>query len=302
MKYNIDSAFKDLNINENTLKDEDKKKLLDEGYCLITYSLDDWKKRGININLISDVVDDLIEKESWMGGWDHEKERLKHGKHPEEGAQRLNNLLSKHECFRNLITLEEILIASRLLIKSEICLSQLIMRMPLPGMGAQPWHVDWIPRRKKNEPVRSVLSSLLLDDFTIENGTTRIIPGSHKFLRQPSDDRYFFQDHPNQKYIVAPKGSLLIYDVNLWHAGTKNINGKKRRHLNINYRDRIIWQQINFKKEISEELKKKLSKPEKYLLKILDEDPERNNFLFTKRNNFFVKKIMNLYWNLKSLN
>ena len=88
----------------------------------------------------------------------------------------------------------------------------------------------------------------------------------------------------------------------VWHAGTKNISGKKRRHININYRDRIIWQQINFKKELSNIFKNKLSNAEKYLLKVHDEDPLRNDFLFKKRNNFFIKKFMKLYWDLKSQN
>ena len=127
----------------------------------------------------------------------------------------------------------------------------------------------------------------------------RQLPGSHKFLKAPSEEGYHFQDHPNQKYIEAPKGSLLIYDINLWHRGSTCLNGKKRRHLNINYRDRKIWQQINFKKELPDSLKEKFSVAEKYLLKIRDEDPDRNEWLFKHRNNFFVKKTMNLIWNLK---
>ena len=59
---------------------------------------------------------------------------MKKGKHPEEGAQRLNNLLSKHECFRKIFTIPEALAAARFLIKDEICLSQLILRMPLPNV------------------------------------------------------------------------------------------------------------------------------------------------------------------------
>ena len=158
---------------------------------------------------------------------------MQKGKHPEEGAQRLNNLLSKHECFRKIFTIPEVLSAAKFLIKDEISLSQLILRMPLPGKGEQSWHIDWIPRKKESDPVRSVLSSLLLDDYTKENGTTRIVPGSHKFLKQPSDEGYYFQDHPNQKYVEAPRGTLFIYDINLWHCGSKNINGNSNRRLNL---------------------------------------------------------------------
>ena len=55
--------------------------------------------------------------------------------------------------------------------------------------------------------------------------------------------------------------------------------GKKRRHLNINYRDRKIWQQINFKRKNVDDLKNSFSDAEKYLLKIRDEDSSQNEWL-----------------------
>ena len=70
--------------------------------------------------------------------------------------------------------------------REEISVSQIILRMPLPGQGDQNWHVDWVPRRKMSDPVRSVLCSLLLDDFTKENGATRIVPGTHNKLYPPA--------------------------------------------------------------------------------------------------------------------
>ena len=58
-----------------------------------------------------------------------------------------------------------------------------------------------------------------------------------------------------------------------------------------------------FKKNIvvygSTEFKEKLSKAESYLLKIRDIDPARNDWFFKHRNNFFVKRLMNFYWNLQ---
>ena len=147
--YDTHQALLDLNIKENCLNFEQKQKLVEDGYCLINISEDEWIKRGINLKLISDVIDELINKEGPRGGWDHIKHKMIHGKHPEEGAQRLNNLLSKHDCFRKVITIPEALVASKYLIGNDISLSQLILRMPLPGKGEQPWHVDWIPIKKK---------------------------------------------------------------------------------------------------------------------------------------------------------
>lgn len=295
MSYNLDSVFKDLSINENLLNEVHKNNLKKNGFTLFKISEYDWLKRGIDINKISDVIDKLIDKEGTNGGWDHIKDQKIRGQHPEPGAQRLNNLLNKDECFRNLFTIHEVLLASKYLMKNEFKLSQLILRMPLPGQGDQPWHIDWIPRRKKKDPIRSVLSSLLLDDFTKENGTTRVVPGSHKFLKSPDEEGYYYQDHPDQIYIEAPRGTLFVYDINLWHRGSKNINGKKRRHLNINYRDKYIWQQINFKKELSLDCKDKFNEAELYLLNARDQDPTRNDWLFKKRNNIIVKNLLKFY-------
>ena len=292
----------ELGVTENTLSDNQKLELKENGYTLIHRSVKEWLKYGVDLNLISDVVDDLVEKESWRGGresHDHVNHQLKEGEHPEPGAQRLNHLLSKHKCFRKLFTIPEALAAARYLIDSreEIALSQLILRMPLPGKGAQNWHVDWIPRRKESDPVRSVLSSLLLDDYTMENGTTRVVPGTHKKLCPPSEEGYFDQDHPGQVYIEAPKGTLFIYDINLWHRASRNLNGQKRRHININYRSRKIWQQVNFKNVLDDNFKKEMSEAELFLLKARKEDKPRNEFLFKYRNNPIIKKICNAYWN-----
>ena len=148
MKYNLEYAFKDLGIRNDQLSDLDKNNLINNGYTVIKISPEEWKKRGIDLDLISNVIDELIEKEGCKGGWDHIKNEIKEGQHPEPGAQRLNHLLNKHPCFRNVITIPEALCAAKLLIKKEFCLSQLILRMPLPGQGDQPWHIDWIPREK----------------------------------------------------------------------------------------------------------------------------------------------------------
>ena len=71
------------------------------------------------------------------------------------------------------------------LIKKEISLSQLILRMPFPGKGEQPWHVDWIPRKSNQDPIRSVLTSWLLDDFTKDNVLKIYIPKGGVFISTP---------------------------------------------------------------------------------------------------------------------
>ena len=138
MQYNLKDVFKELSIKGNELSDQHKTNLLNDGYTVIKISEKEWQERGIDINLISEVIDELIEKEGSSGGWDHIKDERIEGQHPEPGAQRLNNLINKHKCFRKLITLPEVLCASKLLMKNEFRLSQIILRMPFPGKGDQP--------------------------------------------------------------------------------------------------------------------------------------------------------------------
>ena len=78
---------------------------------------------------------------------------MQSGQHPEKGAQRLNNLIMKHEQFRKLITLPESLAASNMLMKDEIALSQIISRMPFQGEGEQAWHIDWVPKKNLMIPL-----------------------------------------------------------------------------------------------------------------------------------------------------
>ena len=77
------------------------------------------------------------------------------------------------------------------------------------------------------------------------------------------------------------------------------MNGKKRRYVNIAYRNRKIWQHLNYKKELTEDFIKGLSPEEAFLLKVRDEDPERNDWAYKNRNNFFVKKFYNILWSFK---
>jgi len=70
----------------------------------------------------------------------------------------------------------------------------------------------------------------MLDDFTIENGATRVVPGSHvvttplaKALAQP------LAHHPREIVITGRAGSVLIFNGHLWHSGRKNESRGPRR-------------------------------------------------------------------------
>ncbi len=66
------------------------------------------------------------------------------------------------------------------------------------------------------------------DDFTIENGATRLVRGSQHTLLPPPDDSDF-------DYAVMPAGSVMIYVGSIWHGGGANRTDRPRLGAAIEY-------------------------------------------------------------------
>lgn len=82
----------------------------------------------------------------------------------------------------------------------------------------------------------------LLDDFTVENGGTRYVPGSHLRGRGPAPDEVV-----DTVPLVAPAGSLLAMDGRLWHQTGDNASRDQHRAALFGYyvvrwlRPQINW-------------------------------------------------------------
>ena len=108
-------------------------------------------------------------------------------------------------------------------------------REPLQGFGQQGLHMDW--RTGGHGNVFYVATGIfLLDDFTNENGATRVVPGSHRNADWPSkkvSDPAFI--HPNQVTVTAAAGSVLFFNGHLLHSGTRNRTSLRRRTLQLSF-------------------------------------------------------------------
>lgn len=65
-----------------------------------------------------------------------------------------------------------------------------------------------------------------LTDFTAENGATRVVAGSHRYLRA-----WHRPDLSRCAQSVMPKGSALLYLGSTWHGGGANRSGCTRTGL-----------------------------------------------------------------------
>ncbi|MCX2574310.1 phytanoyl-CoA dioxygenase family protein [Pedobacter sandarakinus] len=83
---------------------------------------------------------------------------------------------------------------------------------------------------------------IVLDDFTIFNGATHFLSGSHKLDCKP-DEKHF---KAFAQQAIAKKGSIILFDSNIWHAGGTNFTRKVRRALTLGFTKPYIKQQFDY--------------------------------------------------------
>ena len=106
---------------------------------------------------------------------------------------------------------------------------------------AQPIHADdqLIPLPKPHPPI--ICNTMwAINDFTEENGATRLVPGTH--LADHSPDLA-------KRYDTIPaimrKGSVLVWVGSLWHGGGANLTSDRRVGIAMNYCAGFMRQQEN---------------------------------------------------------
>lgn len=136
---------------EYKINDEDKQLsefFKENGYCIIPKS----NFVEENIDEFRKIVDDLLKKESWRGGWEGKEEYMKYEKDFQIGAYRLGNLFNKNKLFLKLLTERNILKITYGILKDDIKIGALDMREPKKSTGLQDLHIDWIPKKNLMTP------------------------------------------------------------------------------------------------------------------------------------------------------
>ena len=119
----------------------------------------------------------------------------------------------------------------------------------LPGSTFQRVHRDTSPLFGTEvgvaTPTVGIVVNIPLVDFTLENGSTEVWPGTHLIVDQP-DETASLDDRVAplaSARVNVPAGSIVLRDLRVWHRGVPNRSAQQRTMLAIVYhRGFLGWQ------------------------------------------------------------
>ena len=238
--------------------DEHKRRLDQDGYVVL--------EGVMGSSLLVELRQRILEL------FDEEGERAGGEFRTEENAHRLANLVDKGDVFRRAIVLPEVVDGVRHVLGS-MKLSSLNARSADPDSDTgQPLHVDMaaIPDERGYWVCNTIW---MLDDFTLENGATRLVPGSHKWGTRPQD---VMADpsaaHPDEILLTGGAGGIVVMNAHLWHGGTANRTDKPRLAMHAFYCRRDKPQQQYQKRLLRPEVQAVLSPALRDLLALDDSE------------------------------
>ena len=169
-------------------------------------------------------------------------------------TQRIYDVLSKTRMLDSLATHPRILGLLDRFFHPNFLLSQSQIINILPGESAQTLHYDdafyRIPRPR---PPLGAATIWAIDEFTLTNGSTVLIPESHKW----DGDR--LPDNEQSISAVMPAGSVVFFLGTTWHGGGENNSDAARLAVTHQYCEAYMRQQENYLLELSKDTVRQLS-------------------------------------------
>jgi ectoine hydroxylase-related dioxygenase (phytanoyl-CoA dioxygenase family) len=186
----------------------------------------------------------------------------------QQGVEMLGDLLNKGEVFERMLQVPQVLAAANHVLPGDLKVCALNFRAARPGEGNQELHSDYGTLRDDGS-YKLCNSIWLLDDFTNENGATRLVPGSHRSGRLPADDMDdTHAPHPDQIVLNAKAGTVVVFNGHTWHGGTQNHTSNPRRAMTFAYARRDENQQFDVATNMSKEAYDRFSPAERFLLDV----------------------------------
>lgn len=174
------------------------------------------------------------------------------------GANRLSQQNEQHTIramlvhgepvFRQLATNPRVLALVASLIRGKYLLNQQngIINPPKQDYSQGKWHRDLPYQHFVSSSPLAINALYCVDDFTVDNGATVVLPATHKTEAFPSAA---FVD-ANTLQLTARAGDFLVLDCMVYHKGNMNRTDQIRRAVNHVYTIPFIKQQISIPRQM----------------------------------------------------
>lgn len=239
-----------------TLTEAQKMQMDEEGYIILPTLLS------------TSEVEQVIARVEAL--WQEEGEAAGQENYIEAGVRRLANLANKGDIFRKLFAHPLVLAAAETVMGPDVRLSMLNAREvpPQADIAKQPFHSDTDNSGLPDEKgFYSCTAIWMLDDFTPENGATRIIPKTHlsyKVPKQVMSDTY--ASHPDEIALTGKAGDVGVFNGHCWHAGGLNQTKNPRRAILAHYLRADIPRPADRRQHLSPEVRATMSSRELEIL------------------------------------
>jgi len=220
-----------------TIIEEKLEELNIKGFCVLKSGYD--KKTLNNISQEFDYIKNKYEKK-------YKDLNLK--KIKEHNTVRLPLAFENKNIFKFLALNKTLLELVSKAIQGKFILNQQngIINPPRQEYNQGKWHRDLPYQHFVSSKPLALNALFCIDDFTLENGSTLVLQGSHKAENFPSE--VYIKNNAFQ--ITAKRGSFIVLDCMLFHSGGKNLTKRPRRAVNHVYTIPFFKQQISIPKSV----------------------------------------------------
>ncbi len=198
-----------------------------EGICAVTGVLDAATLQRVRAEFLAAAADDRARGSEVRG----------FGLDPDDTNQRVWNVLSRSPVFIDLVEHPVVLRLMRSVLGWPMLLGNISGNITGPGGEAGYLHADqiFVPQPWPADP-QGANAAWCIDDFTVENGATRFVPGSHLLNRLPNES-----DYRESMPMEAPAGSLVVFESRMWHQTGANTTANDRRAAIFGWYTRPIY-------------------------------------------------------------
>ena len=127
---------------------------------------------------------------------------------------------------------------------------------------------------------------VMVDDFSVENGGTYLLPKSHLEERKPTNEEFF----ANAIQAVGKAGDILVFNANVWHASAPNKTQTGRKAIPFTISRSFMKQLLDYPRAIGYERMESFTEEMQQLLGYHSRVPASLNEWYQPEGNRFYKK------------